>query len=363
MEKNEIFEIVVSQQIGGYKFNNPLLLKQAFTRKSFTEENGGENNEVLEFIGDKVLDIAVVRYLATKYGNDLHVLDKIPAHFHARKEPEEFKCQKNEGELTKLKQKMVEKKALAKRIDELGIAEFLIMGKGDKQQNREQEDSVKEDLFEAILGAVALDSNWNFAEIQDVAEIMLAPDSFLDNFDEADYVGAIYEWAEKKHKDIPLFKYPNHGFSVAMWQREPNVIYQNPQGGNLNHLKYTCKLKLPNGLEFEAYGTSKHEARKAVCELAFQYLKQNELFLSIKGEIENPNLEDAINQLEILSRRGYFELPTYTFEESHDKEGNPIWHVACHINGYDNSFDAEGNSKKVVKKEAAFKMLRFLLEK
>ena len=50
MEKNilkdELKELIL-QQIGNYRFKNPQLLKQAFTRRSFTEENGGDNNEVL----------------------------------------------------------------------------------------------------------------------------------------------------------------------------------------------------------------------------------------------------------------------------------------------------------------------------
>ena len=43
--------------------------------------------------------------------------------------------------------------------------DFLIMGKGDTQAGIAQEDSVKEDLFEAILGAVALDCAWDMQEI------------------------------------------------------------------------------------------------------------------------------------------------------------------------------------------------------
>ena len=39
----------VQRQIG-YEFKNLDLLEQAFTRRSYTEENGGENNEVLEFL-------------------------------------------------------------------------------------------------------------------------------------------------------------------------------------------------------------------------------------------------------------------------------------------------------------------------
>ena len=58
----------IEQQIG-YEFENRLLLQQAFTRKSYTEEtHDGDNNEVLEFIGDKVLDLVIVKALAEYYG-------------------------------------------------------------------------------------------------------------------------------------------------------------------------------------------------------------------------------------------------------------------------------------------------------
>ena len=40
-----------------YRFKKPDLLKQAFIRRSYSKEHGGENNEVLEFIGDKALDL------------------------------------------------------------------------------------------------------------------------------------------------------------------------------------------------------------------------------------------------------------------------------------------------------------------
>ena len=64
MDKKLGFEMVQGQI--GYKFKNIDLLNQAFTRRSYTEENGGENNEILEFIGDKALDLAVVKVLVSK---------------------------------------------------------------------------------------------------------------------------------------------------------------------------------------------------------------------------------------------------------------------------------------------------------
>ena len=51
----------------GYTFNNLDLLQQAFVRRSYSKENGGEDNEVLEFIGDKALDFVIVKLLAEKY--------------------------------------------------------------------------------------------------------------------------------------------------------------------------------------------------------------------------------------------------------------------------------------------------------
>jgi hypothetical protein len=71
---------------------------------------------------------------------------------------------------------------------------------------------------------------------------------------------------------------------------------------------------------------------------------------------------DAINQLEILARRGYFSIPQYKFTEKHDNDGNPIWICNCHITEQPKQFSARSSSKKEAKKSAAYKMLRFVLE-
>jgi len=352
---------MVQQQIGGYKFKKPMLLRQAFVRRSFTAENGGENNEVLEFIGDKVLDMVAVRYLSEKYAKEWYAEFKIQDAFRTDK-VQEYKSELSEGDLSKLKQKLVEKKTLSRRIDELGLAQFLLMGEGDKKNHVAESDSVKEDLFEAILGAVALDCNWNFETIISVGEIMLSPDSVISDGEMTDYVGLIYEWDARK-KTIPLFWYPDYGYSAALYLHDPNVIYQTLPNGNLSSWNYTCRLKLLDGMRIcEGYGSSKHEARKSVCETAYKYLEERGMLYDIHDEIENPNFEDSINQLEILARRGYFNIPEYTFDESHDENGNPIWHVECHIDGMKNYFSADGSSKRNTKKDAAFKMLNYVLD-
>lgn len=101
-----------------------------------------------------------------------------------------------------------------------------------------------------------------------------------------------------------------------------------------------------------------------VCKLAYEDLKRKGIIRerTIRDEIENPNKEEAISQLEILARRGYFAIPTYEFSETHDRDGNPVWTAACHVEGSEKEFTAVSSSKKEAKKTAAFNMLQFVLK-
>ena len=58
---------------------------------------------------------------------------------------------------------------------------------------------MKEDLFEAIIGAVALDSDWDMEELQEVIQIMLDPDSYLKDDTKDNYVELIQEWTLKRY--------------------------------------------------------------------------------------------------------------------------------------------------------------------
>ncbi|MBQ7977233.1 MAG: hypothetical protein IJ301_01350 [Clostridia bacterium] len=154
------FDIDKIEEILGYTFKNKELLKQSFTRRSYSVENSGENNEVLEFIGDNVLDMVVVKNLTGVFDSGIS--------------QGQFKSLYNENALTELKKKLVERKKLARRIEELDLAKYLIMGKGEIKNNAQEEDSVKEDLFEAIVGGVALDTAWDFCKIEKVVKNLLS---------------------------------------------------------------------------------------------------------------------------------------------------------------------------------------------
>lgn len=358
MKRNNI--LLIENRIG-YNFKNRDLLQQAFVRRSFSAENGGGDNEVLEFIGDKVLELSVVRYLLSRYG---YMAEECEG-FNSKDEWNEFYCKEDEGQLTDLKRQLVEKKMLACRMDELDLAQYLILGKGDQKKHVQEEASVKEDLFEAILGAVALDCNWDLDTLDEVVSVMLCPE-LLDTEDGENYVALIQEWTTRHSQRVPEFHYEKSNYtSTWCYQLPKNWIKQFIQDyRHMNEIRYQCMLKIGNDdlPIFMGFGKSKREARYAVCQLAYEYLEKNNLLDTIEDEINSPCWEMSINQLEILARRDYFSLPEYTFQETHDTDGNPVWHCVCQIPEHNKTFSSQSSSKKAAKKDAAWKMLQDILE-
>ena len=339
----------IEQQIG-YEFENRLLLQQAFTRKSYTDEtHDGDNNEVLEFIGDEVLDMIIVKILTEYYGeiNDRN----------------EYECEYSEGKLTELKKHLVESKMLAERIDELGFADYLIMGKGDKKNNVQNEPHVKEDLFEAILGSVALDSGWDMDAMQDVVEMMLHIDCYLENgFDtDKDYVSIIQQWQQKRIGELPDYRFTdkqtydiNHLLRCYTFTNRRNRM----EAGE-GHI--VCELRIDDGEPFVGFGYSKSLARMAAAELAYDYLDEHGLLRTMQDEIGEPSRERAVSQLHELSQKGYFSSPVYEYEEDHDEDGNPVWTCEVSIAEYEDAYFYEASSKKEAKRLAAYEMLLSIL--
>lgn len=340
---------LIEKQIG-YEFHNRKLLQQAFTRKSYTNEtHDGDNNEVLEFIGDKVLDMVVVKALSEYFG-DINDSD-------------EYECEYSEGKLTEIKKKLVESKMLSARIDELGFADLLILGKGDIKINAQNDIHVKEDLFEAILGAVALDSDWDMQSMQDVVEMMLHLNHYIENDDSEvlDYVSLIQQWQQKRIGELPDYCFKskddyNRYRIINCWNLNQRKRIEAGEGN------IACELRIDNGEPFVGFGYSKSQARMIAAELAYDYLNRNGLLYTMSDEIDEPSPEKAINQLQELAQKGYFSMPVYEFKETHDDNGNPIWTCKCSIKDLDEFYYQTSYSKKAAKKQAAYQTLLAVLE-
>lgn len=345
----------------GYPFKNKELLEQAFTRRSYSMENGGEDNEVLEFIGDAALNLVAVKILREEFGYFNNLWETYES---------TFSSDKDEGQLTEIKKRIVRKSTLANAIDDLGLQNYLIMGRGDSKKHVEQSNSTKEDLFEAIIGAIALDTSWDIKTIQEVVENIIDIDDIIGS-DEDSYIDMIQNWSLKQYDVLPDYsvcKYLSNEINRGApdWAR-PNSMWalmHSPKRGEFDsNTKYASLLALEDvPCLFIGYGHSKNQAKEEASRLAYEYLDKHGLLWTIQDEIENPCKKMAINQLETLARRGYFSLPTYNYYEDYDEDGNPVWKCECHIEEEDIYYWATSSSKKDAKKDAAWRMLRHVLK-
>ena len=113
---------------------SPELLKLALTHSSFAYENGGSDNERLEFLGDSVLGYLVASYIFTT-------------------NPE-----LSEGELTKLKNGVVSAEALAVAANRIDLGKYLFLGKGEEQTEGRRKENILADALEALIGAAYIHS-------------------------------------------------------------------------------------------------------------------------------------------------------------------------------------------------------------
>lgn len=237
-----------------YFFNNIDLLLKAFTRSSYSAQFGGENNEVLEFIGDKVLDMYVTKIIADDFG-----FMKSQSDYYDEEEDNDEYCivaHHNEGDFTELRKTIVNNKTLAKRIDKLGFAKYLYLGDSDLDNNVVNQEKVKADLFEAILGAIAIDCDWNPEALQKSVDVMLNIDDFLDDvdteeerpakFQEDNAINTLKEMAEHGRCSIPEYD-------------QPDEMYEMKDGRMM--WKCTCYVRSWR-IEKTAYATSKKLAKK-----------------------------------------------------------------------------------------------------
>lgn len=346
----ELDEKLIQQQIS-YHFNNIDLLHQAFTHKTFAKESECESNQVLEFYGDEVLDFFVAKRLADFYG---YIRSEEENDFDSEEECDEYVTLNDmtEADLTDIKKKLVDNKMLAHRIEKMGLQEYLYLGNGAEEEKVQNKEKTKADLFEAILGAIAIDSNWNMDQLENSVSFMLNLDFYLthDLTEDDDYVQLVQEWWQKNIGGVPEYNYQER------W---------NPLIGlnNYNDTKYfEAKLGLKTSYSYKYFsgeGLTKSEARYECAKKVYDYLDENDMLESIRDDC--PSAEDltadiAINVLQELAQKQWVSMPEYHFadEPEYDSDGNAWWKCTCKVKSCAVEEIAWATSKKEAKKYAAY---------
>lgn len=162
-EQEKLKKII--QERTGYRIKSDKLLEQIFTRSTYSARKGGENNEVLEFIGDQVLSYFLVKKLSRFCGD--------------WNDEGEYIFRLREHHLTTIKQELVCNENLCQIIDSWGVAKYVVAGPKDWPNELDDQPKARADLFEAILGAIALESGWNPEILEQAVHKMLSLDKRL----------------------------------------------------------------------------------------------------------------------------------------------------------------------------------------
>lgn len=166
------------QQALNYAFRNIALLRQALTHRSAH----AFNNERLEFLGDSVLNFAVADILYHRFNGV------------------------SEGNLSRMRAHLVREETLALLAQGLALGDLLTLGQGERRSGGARRASILADAFEAVLGAIYLDSG--FIEAQAVIQALLA-DYLTDQFSQEQLKDAktqLQEYLQGRGQPLPQYE-------------------------------------------------------------------------------------------------------------------------------------------------------------
>jgi ribonuclease-3 len=142
VKKSALDNLDQLEKIVGYHFRDRELLAQAMTHRSWAHEQvsphsqreaRGLHNEALEFLGDSILGLVVADYLFRAYSGA------------------------SEGELSRMKHRLVSTPTLARASAQLALGEFLRFGRGEEKSGGRRKAALLADAFEAVMGAIFVD--------------------------------------------------------------------------------------------------------------------------------------------------------------------------------------------------------------
>jgi ribonuclease-3 len=215
-----------------YSFNDKNLLVLAFIHRSFYNENRelvAGHNERLEFLGDSVLGLMVSDYLYKHLPTEA------------------------EGELSHLRAHLVEAASCVRYLQKLGLEPHVLLGKGEQMNAGKGRETILADLFEALIGAVYLDSDletvtkffWKHFE-KDVKSMLKAPSR--------NWKAELQDYSQRK------------------FQKPPHYIVQKEEGPDHNKVFYVSATI--DGSELGAgSGSTKKQAEQAAAQDALRRLE------------------------------------------------------------------------------------------
>lgn len=211
-----------------YQFKDTSLLELALTHRSV----GQLNNERLEYLGDALLGFVIADHIFKRFVNS------------------------PEGELTRMRANLVKKETLAKLAKKLDLGSYLYLGTGEKKSGGWRRDSILANTFEALIGAIYLDSDFTSCKncLLDIYKDLLqdiSPDSHT-----KDPKTRLQELLQARKLALPIY----------------NTIKEEGEA-HLKTFTVECKIESVKN-SIVATGRSKRIAEQSSAEQALQLLEE-----------------------------------------------------------------------------------------
>jgi len=222
----EILEAVI-----GYKFRDKNLLEEAMTHTTYMNEHKEsllDDNQRLEFLGDSIVNAIIARRLFEQY-------------------PEE-----REGGLTKKRAEIISEAALSRIAVHIDLGKYLNLGRGEDMDGGREKPSILADAYEALVGAIFLDSSYETAS----AVVQKHFDSALGSLEHilmTDYKSALLEYCQSKFKCLPKI--------VVVDELGPE-----------HEKEFVVKVQLSDKIIGQGRGKNKKQAAQMACKEALRLL-------------------------------------------------------------------------------------------
>lgn len=191
------------EEKSGITFKDKGLLRQAFTHRSFINENKNvklQHNERLEFLGDAVLELVITNFLYKTYPD------------------------RPEGELTTYRSALVNSVTLSEVAANLTMNDFLLLSKGESKDTGRARQYILANTFEAVTGAIYLDQGYDMARLFIEKHILVFADQMIAKGNLVDAKSSFQEKAQEKTGTTPSYKLirdagPDHdkSFTVGVY--------------------------------------------------------------------------------------------------------------------------------------------------
>ena len=323
MEFNKSIEQI--EKTLGYTFRDKSLLKQAFTRESYCNENNrGKtkfiSNEVLEFFGDSILSAAIVSLLlkgrTKKYEYGIYT-------------------ELGEGDFSTIRSNLSDKKNLSSAMGALGLEKYLLLSRGDAKLGIEKEPSVMEDLYESIIGAIYIDSGMDLSVVVSVVERTLDVSSYISEAEapKKNAKNLLQEWCDDKKHRLP---HPEYKVLSAT--------------GPDNKKTYECGVYIGEKLYAKGVGKNQKLAEAEAAKLALEILK---------AEAKQPKVDAATVAQKLRELGSKNKVPSAEYRDLGETENSTInvkeYAIECRFMG--KVATGTGLSKQDARAAAGLKIL------